>query len=149
MQSVSSTRREADQKILMMIYRSLIRSKIVYGRIVNNSARIKELESLKSVSNEAMRISNGCFITTPISSLKNITEEPPLQIRKYKMNLKYYYKVKNLLENPTFKFVTPEQETICANRNSPPPFAIRIQKIHIIFNLKKKGLLPDFSYTRI
>ena len=51
MRSVSSTEWGADQKTLMMIYRSLIRSKINYGCIVYNSASSSELESLESVSN--------------------------------------------------------------------------------------------------
>ena len=71
-----------------------IRSKIDYGCIVYNSARSRELVSLETVSNEAMRISSGCFKSTPLSSLQVITEEPPLQIRRDKLSLKYYYKVK-------------------------------------------------------
>ena len=54
MRRVSSTKWEADQKILMMIYRSLIRSKIDHGCLVYNSASRRVLESLESVSNEAM-----------------------------------------------------------------------------------------------
>ena len=60
MQSVVPTGWEADLKTLMIIYRSIIRSKTDYGCIVYNSASSRELESLESVSNEAMRISSGC-----------------------------------------------------------------------------------------
>ena len=79
----------AIQKTPMMIYRSLIRSKTHYGFIVYNSAISRELKGLESFSNEAMRISSGCFYSTPIVSLRVITEEPPLQIRRDKMSLKY------------------------------------------------------------
>ena len=48
MQSVSSTEWGADQKTLVMIYSSLIRSKMDYGCIVYNSASSRELESLES-----------------------------------------------------------------------------------------------------
>ena len=75
MRSVSLTEWGADQKTLMMIYRSLIRSKIDYGCIVYNSASSRELISLESVSNEAMRISSGRFKSTPLSSLRVVTEE--------------------------------------------------------------------------
>ena len=95
-----------------------------------------------------MRISSGCFKSAPISSLQVFTEEPPLQIKKDKLSLKYYYKVKSLLQNPAFKFITPEQETLYANKNSPPAFAIRIKKIHTKLNLENKDVLPDFSYSR-
>ena len=80
----------------MMVYRSLIGSKIDYGCTVYNSATSRELEILESVSNEAMRKSSGCLKSTPLSSLQIITEESPLQIRKDNPSLKrYYYKVKS------------------------------------------------------
>ena len=125
MRSVSSTEWRAEQKTVMMIYRSLIRSKIDYGCMVYNSASSRALESLEYVSNEAMRISSGCFKSTPISRLQVITEEPPLQIRRYKLSLKCYYKVNSLLQNSAFNFITPEQETLYTNKVSPLPFAIR------------------------
>ena len=78
----------------MMVYKSLIRSKIDYGSLVYTSASSKVLASLESVSTEAMRIPSGLFKSTPIFSLKVITKEPPLQIRRDKLSLKYYYKVK-------------------------------------------------------
>ena len=58
MRSVSSTEWGADQKKLMMIYRTLIRSKIDYGCIVYNPASSSEVEDPESVSDEAMRISS-------------------------------------------------------------------------------------------
>ena len=111
-----------------MIYRSLIKSKLDYGCIVYKSASCRELENIESVSNQAIRIASGCLKSTPISSLQVITEEPPLQIRRDKLSLKYNYKVKSFPQNPVFKFITPEQETLYENKNSPPPFAIRIKK---------------------
>ena len=130
MLSVSSNECGADQKALMMIYRSLIRSKIDYECVVYNSASSRELVSLETVSNEAMRISSGWFKYTLISSLQVITEEPPRQIRRDKLSLIYYYKVKSLLQNPASKFISTEQETLRVYKNSPLPFAIRIQKLH-------------------
>ena len=97
---------------LMMIYRSLTRSKIDYRGKVYNYASSRELESLESVSNDVMRTSSGCFKFTPISSLQVIIEEPQLQIGRDKLSLKYYYKGKILLQNPACKIVTSEQETL-------------------------------------
>ena len=100
MRSVSSTEWGADQKTLMMYYRSLIRYKVDYGCKVYNSASSWELVSLETVSNEAMRISSGCFKSRPLSSLQVITKEPPLQIRRDELSLnttikwKAYYKIR-------------------------------------------------------
>ena len=66
-----------------------------------------------------------------------------------KVSLKCYYKVKTLLQNPAFKFKTPEQETTYANKNYLPPFATRIQKLHTKFNLEIKRVMQDFSYSRL
>ena len=79
--SVGSTEWGADQKTLMMIYRSLVRSKLDNGFIVYNSASSMELESLESISNEGMRISSGWFKSTLKYSVQVITEEPPIEIR--------------------------------------------------------------------
>ena len=108
----------------------------------------KRSNKLESASNEALRISSGCFISTPTSILQVITEEPLLQLRRDKLNLKYYYRVKSSLRNPAFKCITREQETLYANEKSSPPFAIRILKIHTKFNVENKRNLPDFSYSR-
>ena len=68
-----------------------------------------DLSSLESVANEAMRIPCGSFKSIPKTSLQIITEEPPLRIRRGKLNLKYYYKVK-VSYKTVFKYITTEQE---------------------------------------
>ena len=55
----------------------------------------------------------------------------------------------NLLQNPAFKFIIPEKETLYANKNSPSLFAFRIQKIYTNFSLENKRVLTDFSYSRL
>ena len=83
----------------------------------------------------------------PSSSLQIITEENP--------RLKYYYKMKSLLQNLVFKILITEQETLYANKIFPPQFSIKIQKIHTklknashqichILDWKSKNLLKDF-----
>ena len=114
----------------MMIYRSLIRSKIDYGCIVYNSASSRELESKES-------------------SLQVLTEQSTIQIRRDKMSLKYYYKMKILLHNRALKFFTPEQEALYANRKSSASFAIKIKKIHTKLNWENKRVLPEFLYYRL
>ena len=85
----------ADQTTLNMIYKLFIRSKIDNRCIVINPSSSWELASLESDSNDSMRISRGCFKSTPISRLQVITEEHPLQTRTDKLILKNNYKVKS------------------------------------------------------
>ena len=111
MQRVSSTRLGASLKTFMMIYRSLVRSKLHYGCIiVYNSANCRDLLSLESVTNEDMRIPSGCFKSIPTPNLQVITEEPPLKMWGDKLSLKYYYNSKSLLQNPVFIFITQEHK---------------------------------------
>ena len=96
----------------MIIYRTIIQSKIEYGSIVYDSAALQDLKALETTANEAMRIASGCFKSTPITSLQVITTEPPLQQRRDKLSLKYYFKMRSLPNNPAFNYVTPEQENV-------------------------------------
>ena len=130
----------------MIIYRSLIRSKIDYGCLVYNSANSRKLVSLEYVSNEAMRISNGCFRSTLISSLEVITEEPPLQIRRHKLSLKNYCKVISLLQIRHSNSQLQNKKPYMQKKSSPSQFAIKIQNIHTKFNSENKIVMPDFSY---
>jgi len=73
------------------------RSKIDYGCVVYNCLSCGDLPNLESVANEAMIIDSGCFKSTQTPSFQVITEEPPLQVRRDELNLKYYYKAKSIL----------------------------------------------------
>ena len=110
--------------------------KIDFGCIVYKSTGSRELRSLETVSNEATRISSRCFKFTPISSPQVITEEPPLELRRDRLSLKHYYKVKSLPQNPAFIFIIQKQETLYANKYSPHQFAIKIQEIHTKLDLE-------------
>ena len=96
-QSLSSTGWGANQRTLMMIHRSLIRSKTDYICLVYILTKYTKLVRHESVANEAMIIANWCFKSHPTTSLHVMTEDPPLQIRRVETNLNYYYKVKTLL----------------------------------------------------
>ena len=133
----------------MISYRSFIWSKTDYCSIVYISESSRELEGFEFVSNEAMRIYWVSFNSTPMSSLQVITEQTLLQITRDNLSLKYYNWVKILLQNSVSKIITPEQEALYANKSSPSPFVIRIQRFRIKMNLENYGVLPDFSYSRL
>jgi hypothetical protein len=59
----------ADSTTLLRLYRSVVRSKLDCGSVVNGSARASYLESLDLVQNAALRICLRAFQTTPVSSL--------------------------------------------------------------------------------
>ena len=81
----------AGMEIGMPLYRAIIRSKIGYRSIVYGVANTATLKSLEMVANEAMRITSGAFKTTPVSSMQVMNSEPPLELRRTELLLKYFF----------------------------------------------------------
>jgi len=105
LRTITSSSWGADSTTIMNLYRAIIRSKIDYGSVVYASASPTALSNLDTVANEAMRIATGAFRTTPISSLQILTNEPPLQLRRQELTIKYYVKLKAHIQNPAFDSV--------------------------------------------
>ena len=66
---VAHTSWGTDQDTLLLLYTSLIRSKLDYGCIVYGSARSSYLCMLDPVQNHALRLCLGAYRTSPSSSL--------------------------------------------------------------------------------
>ncbi|GBN49275.1 hypothetical protein AVEN_207704-1 [Araneus ventricosus] len=79
----------------MRIYRSLVRSKLDYGVPVYGSSAKSTLRMLDSVHHQGLRIATGAFRTTPIPSLHVISGEPSLELRRRRLSLSYFYKIKS------------------------------------------------------
>ena len=61
---LSNTTRGADRKVLLRLYRALIRSKLDYGCIVYGSARPSYIKRLDTVHNQGLRLCLGAFRTS-------------------------------------------------------------------------------------
>ena len=83
----------ADQKVLLRLYRSLVRSKLDYGSIVYGTARKSYLKVLDSFHNEGLRLALGAFRTS-VNSLYVEANEPSLYSRRQKLALQYILKLK-------------------------------------------------------
>ena len=66
---VAHTSCGTDQDTLLLLYTSLIRSKLDYGCIAYGSARSSYLRMLDPVQNHALRLCLGAYRTSPLSSL--------------------------------------------------------------------------------
>ena len=71
----------ADKKVLLRLYRSLIRSKLDYGCVVYGSARKSYLSKLDTIHNQGLRLALGAFKTSPINSLYIEANEPSLNLK--------------------------------------------------------------------
>ena len=98
---VSSMDWGADRNVLLRLYRTLVRSKLDYGCIVYGSARKSYLRKLDSIRNQGLRLALGAFRTSPVNSLYAEANEPSLNLRRKKLSLQYYLKLKSNPDNPT------------------------------------------------
>ena len=102
---VSSMDWGVDRKVLLRLYRTLVRSKLDNGCIVYGSARQSYLRKLGSIHNQGLRLALGAFRTSPVNSLYAEANEPSLNLRRKKLSLQYYLKLKSNPDNPTHQVV--------------------------------------------
>ena len=98
----------ADSALLLRLFRALIRSKLDYGAVVYQSATQKNLDYLKPVQNEAIRICLGAFRSSPEKSLHREAGEMPMRIRHLQLSLQYIIRLKSNRNNPAYDIAIPQ-----------------------------------------
>ena len=128
--SVSAYQWGADTSTSMRIYSAVVRPMIDYGSVVYGSANRATLARLEVVANEAMRIATGAFKSTPVSSLQVLTNEPPLDSRRQELMLRYYYKIRSIIQSPAHNSIANNDlRVFLETRPSKEPTTImRIQR---------------------
>jgi len=106
MKVLAKTKWGADYIVLLRLYRTLIRSRLDYGRIIYDSARKSYKQMLDSV-----RLALGAFRTSPVQSLYIEANELSLQNRRLKLSLQYAVKIKANKSNPAYSLVFNPQFT--------------------------------------
>ena len=93
-QVISRRNRNTDSKVLLRIYRALIRSKIDYACQVYGTAPPSYLLSLDPVHNKGIRLCLGAYRTSPNESLYVEANELKLKDRRQMLQLQYYARMK-------------------------------------------------------
>ena len=121
----------ADRTTLLKLYRSLVRSKLDYGCIVYGSASKTALAKLDPVHNQGLRLSLGAFCSSPVESLYVEAHEPPLEIPRDKLALRYVLKLKANPENPAYDVVfNPKHQELYKDKESATDsFGIHCKKL--------------------
>ena len=70
----------ADKFTLVLLYRSLVRSKLDYVCIVYGSARTSYLKALNAIQHQGSRLCLGSFRTSSVDRLCVEAKEPPLDL---------------------------------------------------------------------
>lgn len=92
----------SDTKVLLSLFRSLVRSKLDYGCFVYRSAKKEKLECLNVLHRQGLRLCLGAFKSSPIESLYVEANEPPLELRRIDLAMRYALKMKANPSNPTY-----------------------------------------------
>ena len=116
------------RKILLNLYRTIVRSKLDYGCIVYGSARPSYLKTLDTIHHQGIRLALGAFRTSPANSLLVEANEPSLKDRREKLSLQLCIKLKSNRSNPTYNTVfRPNFFSLFEKKpNAIPTFGIRI-----------------------
>jgi hypothetical protein len=83
-----------DKNSLLLIYKSLIRSKIDYGAQIYSSACNTSLKKLQIIQNTALRLALGALQSTPAQDLEVEAGVPPLKFRRIEQTAKYWTRIK-------------------------------------------------------
>ena len=123
---ISTTKYGADCKSMLHLYRALVRSQLDYGSQVYGNASEKTLKIVDPVHNSGIRICTGAFRTSPIDSILVEASEPPLAIRRTKLNMTYMTKVAQFEGHPCHTYISdPEQVEIYSKPSRvAPPFCV-------------------------
>ena len=127
---LSNTTWGADRKVLLRLYRALIRSKLDYGCIVYGSARPSYIKRLDTVHNQGLRLCLGAFRTSPVQSLYVEANEPPLDMRRTRLSLQYGVKLMSNEVNPAYSAVFQSDivATYEAKERAIKPLGLRIER---------------------
>ena len=92
----------ASTKLLLRLYRALVRSKLDYGCIIYRNASDADLNTLDVIHNQGIRLSLGAFKSSPVESLYVEANEPPLRERRMGLLMKYGLRIKCNVNNPAY-----------------------------------------------
>ena len=102
----------SDTKTLLKLFRSLVRSKLDYGSIVYRSADHKLLEKLNVIHRHGLRLCLGAFKSSPIESLYVEANEPPLELRRQELSMRYSLKIKSNPDNPVYDAIFKDRDRV-------------------------------------
>ena len=145
---VGNTEWGADRKVMLRLYRSLIRSKLDYGCIVYGSARKSYLQMLDPIHNQGLRLCLGAFRTSPVESLYVDAHEPSLGARRAKLSLQYATKIKSLPNHPAYNAVFDNKymKLFDARPSAIRTFGLHIKQFLTASNIELSDILETPSY---
>ncbi|GFU36741.1 putative RNA-directed DNA polymerase from transposon X-element [Trichonephila clavipes] len=122
----------ADRTSLLRVYQAIVLSRIDYGCVAYGSACNSTLQKLDPVHHMALRICSGAFRTSPVQSLYVNCHQLPLDLRRRKLSLAFYFKILSVPSHPlqNVYMSTSMKRLYDARPSNIRPFMDRM-KLHI------------------
>ncbi|GFW14346.1 RNase H domain-containing protein [Trichonephila clavipes] len=122
----------ADRTSLLRVYQAIVLSRIDYGCVVYGSACNSTLKKLDPVHHMALRICSGAFRTSPVQSLYVNCHQLPLDLRRRKLSIAFYFKILSVPSHPlqNVYMSTSMKRLYDARPSNIRPFMDRM-KLHI------------------
>ncbi|GFV94876.1 RNase H domain-containing protein [Trichonephila clavipes] len=129
---LSNTSLGADRTSLLRVYQAIVLSRIDYGCVAYGSACNSTLQKLDPVHHMALRICSGAFRTSPVQSLYVNCHQLPLDLRRRKLSLAFYFKILSVPSHPlqNVYMSTSMKRLYDARPSNIRPFMDRM-KLHI------------------
>lgn len=145
----------SDKNSLLLIYKSLIRSKIDYGAQIYSCAVTSELKKLDIVQNKALRLALGALHSTPGYLLEVEAGVPPLNIRRMEQTVKYWARVQTRHDgNPVNAILGTGYFIKSCFKNPVLPFGAQAQELAEACGLKgvqvadfRPGQVPPWTLS--
>ncbi|GFY31911.1 RNase H domain-containing protein [Trichonephila clavipes] len=117
---------------MLRVYQAIVLSRIDYGCVVYGSACNSTLKKLDPVHHMALRICSGTFRTSPVQSLYVNCHQLPLDLRRRKLSLAFYFKILSVPSHPlqNVYMSTSMKRLYDARPSNIRPFMDRM-KLHI------------------
>ena len=147
---LSNTDWGSDRQTLLLLYRSLVRSKLDFGCIVYGESYQSYVKMLDPIHNKGLRLCLGAFRASPVDSLYVEANEPPLHIRRIKLALQYSNQLMSNESNPAYSCVFSPSYTELFDRKprSIKPIGMRLRE-----HIDNVGFDPEdieqFVYSRV
>ncbi|GFU38113.1 probable RNA-directed DNA polymerase from transposon X-element [Trichonephila clavipes] len=124
---------------------AIVLSRIDYGCVAYGSACNSTLQKLDPVHHMALRICSGAFRTSPVQSLYVNCHQLPLDLRRRKLSLAYYFKILSVPSHPlqNVYMSTSMKRLYDARPSNIRPFMDRM-KLHI-----SELDLPNVLFQRV
>ena len=89
----------------LLLYRSIVRSKLDYACFVYDGASTSSKRVLDTIHHASLRVVTGAFRTSPALSLLAEAHEPPLSSRRQVLGMRYALKLRQFPMHPTYSYV--------------------------------------------